>query len=142
MSDSFNDLLKRNQLSVTDSRIAILELFVLRNTALAHADIEKATHEKYDRVTIYRTLQTFVEKGIIHTIPTTDNSVLYALCKDSCSDGHHHDNHVHFICDECGRTYCLDNVTIPSIVLPEGFIAERKDVVVSGICKSCNRTQL
>jgi len=142
MSDTFNDLLRRNQLSITDSRIAILELFNNSNSALAHADIEKATNEKYDRVTIYRTLQTFVEKGIIHTIPTTDNSVLYALCKDSCSSGHHHDNHVHFICDECGTTYCLDNVIIPEIVLPEGFIAERKDVVVSGICKTCNRTQI
>jgi Fur family ferric uptake transcriptional regulator len=26
--------------------------------------------EHFDRVTVYRTLQTFVEKGIIHTIPT------------------------------------------------------------------------
>ena len=142
MSDTFNDLLRRNQLSITDSRIAILELFNNSNSALAHADIEKATNEKYDRVTIYRTLQTFVEKGIIHSIPTTDNSVLYALCKDSCTNGHHHDNHVHFICDECGTTYCLDNVIIPEILLPEGFIAEGKDVVVSGICKTCNRTQI
>jgi len=141
MTDTFNELLRSNQLSITDSRIAILELFTQSNSALAHADIEKATQLKYDRVTIYRTLQTFVEKGIIHNIPTTDNSVLYALCKDSCSSGHHHDNHVHFICDECSSTYCLDNVIIPSIVLPEGFIAERKDVVVSGICKTCNRTQ-
>jgi len=141
MTDTFNELLRSNQLSITDSRIAILELFTQSNSALAHADIEKATQLKYDRVTIYRTLQTFVERGIIHNIPTTDNSVLYALCKDSCSSGHHHDNHVHFICDECSSTYCLDNVIIPSIVLPEGFIAERKDVVVSGICKTCNRTQ-
>ena len=142
MTDIFHELLKRNQLSITDSRIAILELFNQSNSALAHADIEKATKEKYDRVTIYRTLQTFVEKGIIHTIPTTDNSVLYALCKDSCSSGHHHDNHVHFICDECGTTYCLDSVIIPEIILPVGFIAERKDVVVSGICKTCNRTHV
>jgi Fur family ferric uptake transcriptional regulator len=32
--------------------------------------IEKEVGDKYDRVTIYRTLQTFEEKGIIHTIPT------------------------------------------------------------------------
>jgi len=142
MPNTFNELLKNNQLSITDSRVAILELFSKSNNALAHGDIEKATHDQYDRVTIYRTLQTFVEKGIIHSIPTKDNSVLYAFCKDACSNGNHHDNHVHFICDECGSTYCLDNVVVPSIILPERFIAERKDVIVSGICNNCNRISL
>src|SRR3712207_5317481 len=102
---SINNILRRNQLSVTDSRKKILELFQGTKGALSHHDIETKTAEKFDRVTIYRTLQTFVEKGIIHTIPTADNSVLYALCKDECSQGHHHDNHVHFICDNCHVTY-------------------------------------
>jgi Fur family ferric uptake transcriptional regulator len=85
MSLPLLEILKRHQLSVTDSRKKILELFQVTNGALAHADIEKKTGEMFDRVTIYRTLQTFVDKGIIHTIPTADNSVLYALCKDDCS---------------------------------------------------------
>ena len=112
-------------------------MFQETNGALAHADIEKKTDETYDRVTIYRTLQTFVEKGIIHTIPTADNSVRYALCKDECTTGHHHDNHVHFICDDCGTTYCLDNITVPEVILPKGFTQKRADVIVSGICKNC-----
>ncbi|MBW7952421.1 MAG: transcriptional repressor, partial [Chitinophagaceae bacterium] len=102
-------VLKKNNLSITGSRKKILELFQHTDGALAHADIEKKSGEHFDRVTIYRTLQTFVEKGILHTIPTADNSVLYALCKDDCSQGHHHDNHVHFICDNCNTAYCLDN---------------------------------
>lgn len=137
MSDFINDTLKKNQLSVTDSRKKILELFQSTTGALAHADIEDKTGTHFDRVTIYRTLQTFVEKGIIHTIPTADNSVRYALCKDECSQGFHHDNHVHFICDACSVTYCLDHVSIPEIKMPQGFTAKRADVVVSGICKKC-----
>jgi len=138
MDHHINDILKRNQLSITGSRTAILELFHKSNGALAHSDIEKHSGQQFDRVTIYRTLQTFVEKGIIHTIPTADNSVLYALCKDQCEEGHHHDNHVHFICDECGTTYCLDNVTIPVVNLPKGFTQKQADVVISGICEKCN----
>ncbi len=137
MKNEIAEILKRSQLSVTGSRTKILELFQEANGALAHADIEKRTDDSYDRVTIYRTLQTFVEKGIIHTIPTADNSVRYALCKDECSTGHHHDNHVHFICDDCGTTYCLDNITVPEITLPKGFTQKRADVIVSGICKNC-----
>lgn len=134
---SLHNILKRNQLSVTDSRKKILELFQANKGALAHNDIEKRTGEKFDRVTIYRTLQTFVEKGILHTIPTADNSVLYALCKDECTTGHHHDNHVHFICDKCNVTYCLDSVVTPEVKLPNGFNPAVIDVVVTGICKNC-----
>ena len=75
-------VLRRKHLSITDSRKKILGLFLNHKDALAHADIERKAGEKFDRVTVYRTLQTFVEKGIVHTIPTADNAILYALCKD------------------------------------------------------------
>src|SRR6478672_7102081 len=110
-----NEILRRKHLSITDSRKKILSLFLNSKDALAHGDIEKKAGEKFDRVTVYRTLQTFVEKGIIHTIPTADNSVRYALCKDDCFEGHHHDHHVHFVCTQCGNTYCLDDVVTPEI---------------------------
>ena len=132
-----DDILKKNQLSVTGSRKKILELFLQSNGALAHSDIEKKTGEKFDRVTVYRTLQSFLDKGIIHTIPTSDNSIRYALCKDDCSNGHHHDNHVHFVCSKCSNTICLDHVTIPAVKLPVGFKASEFQMVVNGICKSC-----
>jgi len=130
-------LLKRNQLSITDSRSKILELFLQQNGALAHADIEKKSGASFDRVTVYRTLQTFVEKGIIHTIPTADNSILYALCKDECSEGHHHDHHVHFVCQQCANTICLEDITVPEVKLPNGYQATQVEVVVNGICKDC-----
>lgn len=131
------DILKKNNLSVTESRKKILDLFLKSNGALAHADIEKQTGEMFDRVTVYRTLQTFTDKGIIHLIPTTDNSIKYALCKDSCEEGHHHDNHVHFICSNCHKTICLDDVTVPSVKLPKGFTPENAAMVVNGICGDC-----
>jgi Fur family transcriptional regulator, ferric uptake regulator len=130
-------ILKKNQLSVTDSRKKILELFLNSPGALAHADIEKNTGENFDRVTVYRTLQTFTDKGIIHNIPTTDNSILYALCKHDCEEGHHHDNHVHFICTQCTKTICLDDVTVPEVKLPKGFTPKLAEMVVKGICDDC-----
>jgi Fur family ferric uptake transcriptional regulator len=119
------EILKQSGLSITESRRKILELFYDNDGALAHADIEKKTAAAFDRVTVYRTLQTFVDKGIIHQIPTTDNSVLYALCKHNCEQGHHHDDHVHFICNNCEKTICLDDVTVPEVKLPKGFKKSR-----------------
>lgn len=137
MNNEVTQILKQNRLSITGSRQKILELFLLSDGALSHADIEKNTGESFDRVTVYRTLQTFVEKGIIHLIPTTDNSIKYALCKNDCAPGHHHDNHVHFICGECEKTICLDDVNIPVVKLPGGFTPTRSEMVVTGTCGEC-----
>ena len=139
MTTEVDDILRRNSLSVTDSRKKILTLFLNAQEALAHGDIERKAGEKFDRVTVYRTLQTFVKKGIIHTIPTTDNSVRYALCKDNCTEGHHHDHHVHFICDKCGATLCLEDTSVPEVRLPKGFAVNEVEVVVKGICKDCKQ---
>ena len=130
-------ILKKNQLSVTEGRKKILELFYKSDGALAHADIEKNTEAAFDRVTVYRTLQTFVDKGIIHHIPTTDNSILYALCKEDCEEGHYHDHHVHFICDNCHKTICLEDVTVPDVKLPKGFKPKHAEMVVTGVCDDC-----
>jgi Fur family ferric uptake transcriptional regulator len=78
-----------------------------------------------------------MEKGIIHTIPTTDNSIKYALCKDECQEGHHHDNHVHFVCEQCGTTTCMDEIHIPGIQLPKGYRVSQINMVVNGVCKNC-----
>ena len=133
-----HDFFKTNGLSVTGSRSKILELFLASPTALAHADIELKTGANFDRVTVYRTLQTFVEKGIIHQIPTTDNGILYALCKQECKAGHHHDNHVHFVCASCSSTTCIDEVTVPPVKLPKGFNVHSSAMVISGTCKDCS----
>ncbi|HEX5652787.1 MAG TPA: transcriptional repressor [Chitinophagaceae bacterium] len=139
MESGVKDILKRNHLSVTGSREKILGLFLEQPGALAHGDIEKKAGEKFDRVTVYRTLQTFVEKGIIHVIPTADNSIRYALCRDDCSEGHHHDHHVHFVCTKCNTTYCLDDVVTPELKLPRGYTSSHIEVVAEGICKNCKQ---
>ncbi|MBP7345970.1 Fur family transcriptional regulator [Sediminibacterium sp.] len=139
MEEKVTAILKKHQLSITEARKKILSLFWETGNALAHGDIEQKSSEDFDRVTIYRTLQTFVEKGIIHTIPTSDNSVRYALCKDECAAGHHHDDHVHFICDDCGTTYCIDEVSVPKVKLPKGFSAVQTDLVISGTCNKCEQ---
>ncbi|MGE5520422.1 MAG: Fur family transcriptional regulator [Candidatus Dadabacteria bacterium] len=136
MKHKLDSLLHRKQLSSTESRRKILSLFMNSKDALTHADIEKNAGRKFDRVTVYRTLQTFVEKGIIHSIPTADNSVLYAMCKD-CTEGQHHDDHVHFVCSNCEKTICLDDVVSPVIELPDGYVISSVQVVINGTCKEC-----
>ena len=141
MDPEVKEILKRNQLSVTASREKILHLFLEGTGALAHGDIEKKAGAKFDRVTVYRTLQTFVEKGIIHSIPTADNSIRYALCKDNCEEGHHHDHHIHFVCTICKNTYCLDDIVTPDIKLPAGYSSSHIEVLAEGVCVNCSSSR-
>ncbi len=133
--------LKRKGLSVTDSRKKIMQLFMQQKGALSHSDIEKKAGTAFDRVTIYRTLQTFLDKGIIHAIPSADASVRYALCNDDCAPGHHEHQHIHFFCRQCHQTFCLDDIVTPSIGLPRGYQPQEVDVLVKGICKNCTTTK-
>jgi Fur family transcriptional regulator, ferric uptake regulator len=137
MKPDITRFLKDHGLSITESRTKIYQFFLDSAGAISFSDIEKKYHNKIDRATIYRTLQTFIEKGFIHSIPTADNTVLYALCGIGCTGGHHQDNHIHFVCDRCHTTYCLDEIKVPFIPLPKGFSTTQTEVLINGICKAC-----
>ncbi len=137
MNGKPSELLKKNHLSVTEGRLKVLELFCSHKTALSHSEVEKKLGPEFDRVTIYRTLHSFEEKGLIHSIPTNENFSRYALCQDACTEGHHHDSHIHFVCDTCHQTTCVSQVTIPLVELPEGYKLAKIDMIANGICKNC-----
>ncbi len=95
-----------------------------------------------DRVTVYRTLGSFEEKGIIHKAPDEGYGVKYALCSDHCPDGAHDEGHVHFICHTCNHTYCLEDTHIPMIKLPSSYAIEGFSYTINGVCKTCNAEAL
>ena len=137
MSHLVDQVLKENNLSVTLGRKKVLELFLKADCALVFSEIEKKSHSIIDRVTVYRTLQTFLEKGLIHLIPTTDNLTKYALTKGNSKRQHIYANHIHFFCSNCNKTICLDEVNTPKIKLRKGYREQSYQLVVTGICANC-----
>ena len=61
-------ILQSHRLRITDCRLVIIQEFLDKNVALSHADLEDTLNKKFDRVTIYRTLKTFLEKDLIHKV--------------------------------------------------------------------------
>jgi Fur family transcriptional regulator, ferric uptake regulator len=133
-----NRLLKDFRLRTTQTRQEILHLFLRSDYALSHSDIEKEVDSSLDRVTVYRTLKTFLDKGLIHKVLDDEGSLKYALCNEACSVAGHHHNHVHFKCTECGQTNCLTNVEIPSVKLPKGYKAKEINLLIQGVCETCS----
>ena len=77
-------ILKHHNLRLTDTRTDILSVFLRNKKALSHGDLEESLPADFDRVTIYRTLKSFVENGILHKVPDDTGNPRYALCSDTC----------------------------------------------------------
>jgi Fur family transcriptional regulator, ferric uptake regulator len=136
--ESIRQILQHSQLRHTQSRSDILEVFIDSGVALSEREIEDAMQAPCDRVTIYRTLSTFLEKGIIHKVLDDAGAMKYALCLSECQDEdqHRHD-HVHFKCLVCGRTVCLDQVPVPAVQLPSGYQLAEVNMLLEGTCPAC-----
>lgn len=133
-------VLEKQGLRKTQVRTDVLAFFIDKPFALCHSDIEQALGSKYDRVTLYRTLHTFEEKGVIHKVPDETGVNKYALCQEHCTNESHRDEHVHFFCTKCARTFCLDSVHIPAVTMPENYLASSYSFTVSGLCPECLAT--
>ena len=132
-----NRLLKSFRLRSTPTRQEILHLFLRKDYALSHSDIEGEIADDIDRVTVYRTLKTFNDRGLIHKVLDDGGSLKYALCSEACSATRHRHEHVHFKCIRCGQTNCL-NVDIPLVKLPEGYKPTEVNLLVQGTCQNCS----
>ncbi|WP_449437462.1 hypothetical protein [Pedobacter steynii] len=82
-------------------------------------------------------MNTYEDKGILHRIMDMNGTANYAICSASCTEHHHHDEHVHFNCTNCFKIYCLE-VTVPRIKMPQGFTATTVNSTAYGICEKCN----
>ncbi|MBS9523431.1 transcriptional repressor [Litoribacter ruber] len=137
-----SDILKENKLRVTSCRRDVLKTFLKRQEALSHADLEEELKENFDRVTIYRTLKTFLENDMVHKVLDDSGATKYALCMhehhDSSVHHNHSHDHVHFKCEKCGKTNCIEELTLPAISLPKGYIGKEMNLLVQGVCDKCS----
>ena len=135
MKDTDDKLTSRN-IKPTAMRELVFDILTEQTAAISLSDLEQ-NFQKSDKVTLYRTLKTFEENKLIHSIDDGTGSVKYALCKESCQC-HPEDLHVHFFCIKCHHTFCLSDIPIPSINLPVNFSIENINMVVKGVCAHCN----
>lgn len=129
--------LTNNNVKPTAMRLLVLEFLSKKEVAVSLTDIENC-FERSDRITLYRSLKTFVENEIVHKIDDGTGVAKYALCAENCHCAIENDLHVHFHYNICNETTCLPKYKIPSINLPEAYIAEEINLVVKGICDKCN----
>jgi len=131
------DLLYAAHLRITPARTAVLNALRLAGRPLSHADVEAALPVQLDRVTLYRTLESFVEVGLAARTVGADRVGRFAFVDGSVD----HHEHAHFLCDDCGRSVCLPTPVPRPASLPKGFAVTSTDLSFHGHCADCQAPQ-
>ena len=126
-----------NKIRKTSVRVLVLNALSESKIALSPAELESSFGNQTDRITLYRTLKLYEEKGLIHRIYNSFGEAKYAACLDQCKEHAHSDRHLHFNCLKCKGTFCMNHIEIPLFTLPEGMMALHYNFSVEGICSTC-----
>ena len=91
-----------------------------------------------DKSSIFRVMSMFLEHDVVHAFEDGRGVVNYELCSH---DGacNHTDGHIHFYCESCHQSYCLENQRIPIVSLPDGFESHSVSFVIKGLCPECRK---
>lgn len=132
--------LLRHSVRPTAVRRAVLDLLLQSPYALSGTEIEQRLVLNSDRITLYRTLRTFEEKGLAHRVIDPSETVRYAVCREPARAADAPASHVHFKCLACQHTYCLSHVPVPPVAVPSHYQVLHGDYLISGICAQCRPT--
>lgn len=126
--------MRERGLRVTRDRLGVLDAFRRAQRPLFHREVMDALPAGTDRATVYRTLNTLEEEGIIHRAFLDGRSAAWEL-EERCRESH---CHPHFSCRGCGETTCLEGVTVSTAGAgAAGLLVERRKVLLEGLCRKC-----
>lgn len=133
--NNYTALLEAHDIKPTANRLIVLRTLDGAGRPMSLTELENKI-QTIDKSGIFRTLSLFREQHLVHVIEDGGDGVRYELCH-SHDDNIDDDLHVHFYCEQCHQTYCLDHIPVPGIDLPEGFIMSSVNYMVKGICPHC-----
>ena len=124
----------------TANRILVMKTLMGEQNPQSLSNLERKM-VSMDKSSIFRTLTLFLEHDVVHAFEDGRGVLCYELCeeKGACD---HHDGHIHFYCESCQRSFCMEDIHIPSFELPEGFYPHSISFVIKGECPECRKKHL
>lgn len=126
----------------TPVRTGVIDSLARSPRPLSVADITKKLPRGTDVVTVYRTLNTLVEKGLARRLHGDDRTWLYEFLSPGRPDDDH--VHAHFVCDQCGTVECLPDVTLPTLPAQlaepksgKNYAVTKQELTLHGKCPKC-----
>lgn len=129
-------LMESKGVKPTACRILVMRELAKADHPLSLADLEELLGFTVNKASIFRALELFAKQDLAHEIEDGSRSLKYELCGGG--DSHSVlDEHPHFFCEKCKRTFCFEDSRIPSIEMPDGFSPRSINYMVKGICPDC-----
>lgn len=121
----------------TANRILVMKTLMGEQNPQSLSNLERKM-VSMDKSSIFRTLTLFLEHDVVHAFEDGRGVLCYELCeeKGACD---HHDGHIHFYCESCQRSFCMEDIHIPNFELPEGFYPHSISFVIKGECPECRK---
>ena len=121
----------------TANRILVMKTLMGEQNPQSLSNLERKM-VSMDKSSIFRTLTLFLEHDVVHAFEDGRGVLCYELCeeKGACD---HHDGQIHFYCESCQRSFCMEDIHIPSFELPEGFYPHSISFVIKGECPDCRK---
>ena len=121
----------------TANRILVMKTLMGEQNPQSLSNLERKM-VSMDKSSIFRTLTLFLEHDVVDAFEDGRGVLCYELCeeKGACD---HHDGHIHFYCESCQRSFCMEDIHIPSFELPEGFYPHSISFVIKGECPDCRK---
>ena len=128
-------IVRENGFNRTKTQVALMKILIQAESPVSREDIENILEKTCpDKVTIYRILERFCKKGLVHKAYLNGRALKYELAHN-CTEKQ---CHPHFICNNCGKTFCLTGLSFPLVKgLKKGFVVHRQQVRMNGLCSSC-----
>lgn len=132
----YREQLEAHHIKPTANRLIVMNALATSLQPMSLSELEQRI-QTIDKSNIFRTLNTFKKHHLVHVIDGIEGA-RYELCHSH--DLHKdEDLHPHFYCEECQQTFCLDNMDIPHIDLPDGYMGYSVNIMVKGICPKCRK---
>ncbi|MBR1872276.1 MAG: transcriptional repressor [Bacteroidales bacterium] len=134
---TLEELLSRHGIRPTPNRLLVARALEESGRPVSMSELETAI-DSIDKSGIFRTLVLFRDKHLVHVLEDGGDGARYELCHSHDSE-HDDDLHVHFYCEKCRKTFCLEDIHIPRVSLPQGWSAHTVNYMIKGVCPSCSR---
>ncbi|NLH43428.1 MAG: transcriptional repressor [Planctomycetes bacterium] len=134
LDEQARHMLRETKLYCTEARVAILRVLLEANGPLRQDQIAGWESHKLNKVTVYRTLDSLAEAGLVHRAFLQNRAWHFELA-DHCSEKQ---CHPHFTCTNCGVTRCMTDISLPLAKIPQkGYVISRQQVRLEGLCPAC-----
>ena len=120
----------------TINRILVYSTLAQLNRPVSLKDLENEMLN-LDKSSIFRVLTLFAEHDVVHAFEDGRGIIHYELCHHHDGECNHSDGHLHFYCETCQQSFCLEDTPLPEIHLPEGFVPHSISFVIKGECPRC-----